>query len=502
MNTANVQTWSEKQVAIFTQFLTQLLTHLVVIARAGTGKTTTIVEAVNRLAVAFPKRQIVVCAFNKSIANELVKRITHPNVVVKTLHAIGLSIVVRFWEGLKVSFTTDRADDLAQQVCGGKAPDQIKRLVATLHTKGREITPHARKREDLMDLALTFECVPDETWSASGFDLNYVIDKALEAMELAATVKPVRTGIDGADMIFLPVRNGWMHKWADDVIVDEAQDMTFSQLELAQGICKDDGRMMLVGDNCQAIYAFRGADSESLSRLQAELKANQLPLNTTYRCSKAVVREAQRLVPDFEAGENNPEGSVTSIPMDKLMLEANHGDFILSRLNAPLVATAMTLLRNGKRARVAGRDIGKGLIVLVRKLAKGPASQSIPAFMTKLNVWQEREITRWTAADKPAKVDAVRDQAEMLIEMAATANSVKHLEERIEALFTDDGLGQAGVITCSSVHKAKGLEADKVFVLQNTLYRRGWTQEEQNIEYVAITRTKTHLVWVTEPRKL
>jgi superfamily I DNA/RNA helicase len=58
--------------------------------------------------------------------------------------------------------------------------------------------------------------------------------------------------------------------------------------------------------------------------------------------------------------------------------------------------------------------------------------------------------------------------------------------------------GRGPAIVCSSVHKAKGLEARRVFVLTETLYCQGKriNQEERNIHYVAITRAKEVLVLV------
>jgi superfamily I DNA/RNA helicase len=86
-----------------------------------------------------------------------------------------------------------------------------------------------------------------------------------------------------------------------------------------------------------------------------------------------------------------------------------------------------------------------------------------------------------------------------LSELAQNAISVSDFSARIEALFSDT-LGTKDVIMCSSVHRAKGLEADRVFVLRDTLYPRGVTREEENIEYVAITRAKNELVWVAAPK--
>lgn len=449
-----------------------------------------------------PEPKIIIAAFNKKIAMELTKRLVGTRAEAKTLHAIGMGIVMTFWQGVDVydrdKHDVSRADMLTNKVCGMAAPDAIKRLVSKLHSLGRETLPHATTGAELEDLALQFECAPDEQWDEMGFNLQYVCAKAAEAMELAATVKPLY--IDFSDMIFLPVRNKWLTKKYDAGLIDEAQDMTKAQLELFQGVVR--GRVIIIGDRNQAIYAFRGADSNSISRLQVELNAKALPLTTTYRCGKAIVREAQRFVPHFEAADTNGEGEVLSLPAAKLVETAGPGDFILSRLNAPLVSYAMRLLKSGKRTRIAGRDIGKGLVALMRKLK----AKSVPDLLRKLAAWKEREIQLLNAkyaVDKregnaayQGRLDGILDQHSMLSELTEGCANVQCAIDRVESLFQDvDNLGDAGVITCSSVHRSKGLEAKRVFVLVDTL--RDWDQEELNIQYVAITRAIETLVYVS-----
>jgi len=473
--------WSTQQDAIYSWFEGTLFPgrHCVVRALAGTGKSTTIREGVKRL-----------CA---------------GQVRVQTLHSVGLGCVRRFRDNIKVEFTSTRADSLVDKICGNRPPDAVKRLVSKLHTKGREIAPHATKLGDLTSIAITFECEPDEQWAKAGFGLDYVETAALQCMELASQVKSGDT-IDGSDMIFLPVRNGWLTKQFDRVLVDEAQDMTVAQLEIAQGVLNDGGLMCVVGDNHQAIFGFRGADSESLDRLKTELNAVELGLTTTYRCGKAIVELAQAYVPNFEAGPNNCEGEILEMAdIEGLTAAAQPGDFILSRVNAPIVSIAMKLLRAGKRCHVAGRDIGKGLTTLIRKMR----ARSVPELLSKIEAWATRENARHQAQLAQAtngrrdaikaKMEAVTDQAEMMIALTEGAKSVTEVETRVEALFTDDGLGAAGLVTLSSVHRAKGLEADRVFILRDTL--RDYNQEEKNIAYVAITRAKKTLVWVGNKRE-
>ena len=480
------RTWSAQQETVFSWFSTPNPDepNAVINAYAGTGKTTTLLEGCRRA----PERSILVCAFNKRIAEELTTKAGDTRIQAKTLHAIGFQCIKRFRDRLILAKGTERADGLAKEVCGQRAPDTILKLVSKLHTKAREMKPHATQPGELIDIAVQFECEPGDEWANTAYTLDYVCQKAVDAMEIASKVESGGT-IDFSDMVFLPVRNGWLVPMWDLAVVDETQDMTTAQLEIVQGVCR--GRIGVVGDRNQAIYAFRGADVESLDRLKAELNAVEMGLTVTYRCARAIVREAQRYVPDFEAGPDNPEGSVTTITGDKLVGAAAPGDFVLSRLNAPLVSVAMTLLRAGKRTRVAGRDIGAGLKTLVRKFK----ARSVPEFLQRVSAWEEREALRLKAAKRDSsKIEAVHDQAEMLVSLADGAKNVDEITSRIDALFTDDGLGDQGLVTCSSVHRAKGLEANRVFVLRDTL--RSNSVEEDNISYVAITRAKLELVYV------
>jgi superfamily I DNA/RNA helicase len=502
-----MHTWSDEQDDIFYWFefgairgpqLSALdYRNLVVRARAGTGKTTTILEGVTRA----PERAILIAAFSKIIQEEISTKLTKKGapqgIKAQTLHSVGLQLIRKFRDGIKVDFSGARADAITEKVCGASAPDAIKRLVTNLHTKGREIAPHAKQVGDLTEIQIKFDCIPDEQWENSGFPAERVEEMALAAMEFAALVKSGDT-IDGSDMIFLPVRNGWLMGLFDMVVVDEAQDMTTAQLEIAQGVCRKGGRICVVGDDRQAIFGFRGADSESLDRLKQELNAGELGLKTTYRCGKRIVEMAAGIVPDFTAAPANPEGEIRSIAQGELLGACDYGDFILSRANAPLLPTAIALLRAGRRARIAGLDIGRGLKALIGKLARGAAANSVPAFIGRLGAWRDRELAR--AAEiksegaRSSKIEFINDRHDMLLELSDGAVSVGAITAAIEALFTDDGLGAVGCVTLSSVHRAKGLEANRVFILADTL--RTGSVEEDNIRYVAITRAKRELVMV------
>jgi len=241
---------------------------------------------------------------------------------------------------------------------------------------------------------------------------------------------------------------------------------------------------------CNCIYSFRGADTGSLDRLKKELSALELPLTTTYRCGQSIVERAKLLVSDFEAGPANPVGIVEDVEDSDLMALVQPGDFVLSRLNAPLVSLTLHLLRSGVRARMAGRDIGAGILSILKRL-KIESHTPIGPALNLIDAWERKMTTRYASFGELQLVDQTRDQADMLRALMEDADSMKDVVANCTYLFTDDP--DASQVVCSSVHKAKGLEANRVFVLWDSLYRRGPSQEEDNICYVATTRAISYL---------
>ncbi len=505
--------WSREQEAIFGWFQNGV-GNLIIEAFAGTGKSTTIAEGVNRA----PEPTVLVSSFMSSAVDDLKTKITNSNADVVSLHGVGFRAVKRYWERIGLDKYGKRTAALAERVCGSFAPDAIKRLVAKLNEKGREMAPFAQDGGDLLDIALQFDCVPDDGWKVDGFDVEKVCALAYDAMVLAAKEKPIATGIDFADMLYLPLRNKWLRPTYALGVVDETQDMTLVQLALFEGVVN--GRKAIVGDRNQAIFTFRGADSGSMDRLQAKLQPSVLSLSTTYRCGKAIVREAQRFVPSYVAHESNSEGVIRECDYAKLLDQIDAGDWLLSRVNAPLVNVALALIRRGRRARIQGKDVGAGLKAIVNKCATGPARNSIPKWLERLTVWRDREVTRASAAKQEALAERILDQYETLVALVDGCAGIQELLNRLEMLFVKEGQNEPpSTIVCSSVHKAKGREADRVFILRDTLQppvaclncrkRPTWCKcpggyqpdpiaqrEERNIEYVAITRARHELVWV------
>lgn len=424
--------------------------------------------------------------------------------------AVGTgNLVVRARAGTeRVQVDGHRGGAIATEVCGADAPDPMIGMVRKLAGLGKGIAPITALDErpserlddndlpishgvlELESIAEEFDCIPDKEWEDDGWDTLHVARMAQRAMRAALH----KTGeIDFDDMIFIPVASGWVRPDYDMVVVDEAQDMNAAQILLARGSCR--GRIAVVGDDRQAIYGFRGADSTSIDRLKAELRAVELPLTITYRCPRAIVALAADIVPDYTAAPGAPVGVVTACPSTAIPKLCVPGDFVLSRKNAPLTGICLAILRSGKRAKIEGKDIGERLVGIVRKLK----AKSIPDLLTRLGRWLEKESARAMRTKHPEeKIDKLKDEVETICGLAAGLSGPRELETRIEALFDDsEGDGNVAVV-CSSIHRSKDLESDRVFLLVDTLYPRKRNDiEERNIHYVGLTRAKRELTLVS-----
>ena len=472
--------WSQYQTAIF-DHVQNTTDNLVVIARAGSGKTTTICELCDRI----PKnRKVLVCAYNNKIRDELTARLrAQRHVTVKGMHQLGYGALMRYRGG---KLEVDRY----------RIRDYIRRLV-----------PEAYKncRGDIIKLVTMCMCtisVTEEGVRAvmQQYDLAPQIPRdyplyvkwAMAALEFSQLPSMC---VSFEEQIFLPALFQISTGSYDDVLVDEAQDLNACQYQLAVNAVKPGGRVLAVGDDRQAIYAFMGASSDAIGRMVKNLHAKVLPLSVTYRCPQEVVRLVQQIVPDFEAGDGAPEGSVSVVSEKVFLTEVAPGDAVISRTNAALMKYCMALLTRGKRARVVGKDMSAQLESL---LSRTTTSMLAPA-LKEMARYVEEEAERLEAAKKEDKAEELRDNLDAIRAIASGLSSVQSLRAKLDTLFAGNEEGvDYGTIPCMTAHKAKGLEFDRVWMLESTF--RLSTTEGENLYYVAATRAKSELFLVQVPR--
>ena len=245
----------------------------------------------------------------------------------------------------------------------------------------------------------------------------------------------------------------------------------------------------------------------------------KMTLTVTRRCGRAIVKEAQKYVPNFEAHESCPEGKVSTSQMEqrrdsdivKTYRElAQDGDMVLCRVNAPLISECFKFIRQGRKATIQGRDIGQGLISTINKqLAKhfkiAGRDANIVDLIGCMSDWLHEETEKENRKRNPSESQLImlQDRYDCLLCFMERAKTVNEVTASISEIFTDDRNGEG--IKLSSVHKAKGLEADRVFLLQpegstipHPMAKTKWQREqEMNLLFVAITRARKELVYVS-----
>jgi superfamily I DNA/RNA helicase len=477
--------WTAEQHAIFEWFRTYNPAELAleVVARAGTGKTTVIKIAMTMAAEA----RILYAVFGKRNQLEAQDVICDPRVDVLTLHALGFRFIKNVWSNV----TVDKDVEVARVLAAGAelAPDEVVSAIVKLVSlaKNRFLWPSVEELTELADQPQVFQ--PE--FEAAGWNIARLAECALGAMK-QSLVRDSLNRISFDDMVWLPVAANWVRQEYDMVCVDECQDMNMPQLTMARLACRKDGRIVIVGDDRQAIFGFRGAVQDGMGMMQKQLNAAVKTLTVTFRCGQEIVEAAQKFVPDYKAAPSAPHAILRDIDISLVAAQAMPGDAILSRYNAPLMPLCLALLRKGVSARIEGRQIGKELAALARKMK----ARSVPQFITKVSSWADSQTRRFQKSkNAEAKLEQIQDTAATLVAVAEGASSVNEVLSRLENLFVDSKTGEkAHAVVLSSTHKAKGLEWNRVFLVADSYKKHIQGGEEENLYYVAMTRAKTELV--------
>ena len=448
--------------------------HLIISAGAGTGKTTTIVEAAQSIG----NVKAAFLAFNKSIATELNNKLPD-GVEAKTFHAFGFAAIRS--AGIKTKVNNYKLNNIIKELLGDDyyfAP--LKKLISLVKGSLIEGTDVKSINQLIDKYNINF-----------GSDREEVI--GIRAIPAILTLCKTQTHhIDFDDMIWMPLVNDYPLPQYDVLFVDEAQDFNESQRVLISK-CVNGGRCIIVGDENQAIYGFRGADSQSIDMFRQRLetgtrKISEFPLSISWRCPNAVVKEANRYVKSLQAADNAIDGSVV---VDAPFFPQK-GDIVLCRYNAPLISAFYDLISQGKSAYILGRDMTKGLITAVQKISKNN-NMGVDEFKNLFSQDFKYNYSRLMSINKENQAMALEDKKDCIMIFVEKATTVGGIIEEIKKVF--DGKDH-GDIMLSTVHKAKGLEADNVYILatERMPHPLG-NNEENNICYVAITRAKKNLFY-------
>jgi len=480
--------------------------NLVVEAAAGAGKTTTLINCLKRIP---SDKRVLMSAFNKDIVNDLKKKTSEfENVDVKTFHGLGLKM-------LKVAFPY-----LGLAKNDLKYVSYIKnniRMYSSIDTRRLSTKDYFKYIDNIckyVDYGRYYLCMTEGglDFVESRYDIDTINDEKRIAAQIIDWGKENLEEIDYTDMVCLPTMlniDSSEFKY-DYIMIDECQDLNKAQRELILRCVKDGTRLISVGDRNQAIYSFAGADPDSFNKLLEIPNTKRLPLSISYRCPKNVVEYARQLVPTIEPNEANREQG--NVLFDVSINDASDGDMILCRNNAPLLQVYNEFLKLGKKAYIRGKDIGANLKIAVKSTKQDSINVDCmkdgvfvrlydDVFKTRNKIMEKYAVDAKTAM-KSAVIDNKLDIIKALEVLSEGLNTSKELIEKIDSIFSGDKKKEG--VSLSTIHKAKGLEADNIFIVCRSLMpsksaKKDWEiSQEHNLEYVAYTRAKKNLCFVDE----
>ena len=497
---------SEVQIQLC-DFICHGIGNATVESRAGSGKSKTIELLVNF--VPKNKKVLVVC-FNKHIAENLQKRFNGKDidVSVMTYHSLGNKILsYKKHINVKNNFNDNKYRNYIVTHVNELNPDYVT------FTSGKK-TDYKRNLEKLINYARynLMQSKKEILKIANKYGVNLVSN------ECEAVSKILKWGCehieeyDYQDMIWLPyelnIGANIIPLQFDYIFIDEGQDSSLAQQNLINICTKRNTRFVVFGDSFQTINSWAGSDEEAFLNFNKKPNVKKFTLNTSYRCAKKIAELAKQFVEDFTTPEWAIEGEVN---YDVSINDIREGDMVLCRLTAPLVDLHLRLINENKPSKIRGIELGKELIDIVNNCS----SNNVTDIHSEI---EKNLIDRWIEISEKNEMslkDAASENDIMLgYDVILTLNIISkgiitksELINRINELLiknTENNEESINNIHLTTVHKAKGLENDRVFILcpslmPSRLAHKEWEiKAERNLIYVAYTRAKKSLNFISE----
>jgi superfamily I DNA/RNA helicase len=485
--------------------------NAVIEAVPGSGKSTT---AMKCLELINPEEKVLLTAFNTDIVEELKKRVKKSlpkeNLVdCRTMHSLGYLILMSNYPG----YIDRKPNDFKYS---GYIYNNITSLsegkYSELNFKDR--LKYIDNVKKLVDFGRFYLCESEDDMAfiEKHYDIPVISNECSCSLKVMKWGKENFSTIDFTDMVWLPnvldcKPYGRVYDW---IICDECQDMMTAERMLLLRCTKMSTRMLFFGEKLQCIYSFMGSDYRSFDELRKLPNTISLPLSISYRCSKNVVKYANSFNESMEPKNDAPDGEII---FNAQIEDIQDGDMVLCRNNAPLLELYCELANSGKTAYIRGNDVGSNLVKIIKKTKeeklnkslkkKGVFSALYDSLIDRIDDVMKRHRITMEMAMEDRDVSQMYDTIKALDAISDDIETADELIEKVKSLFSDK---KKKGISLSTIHKAKGLESENVFICCPSLMpsktaKEAWEfEQEKNLEYVAYTRAKTKLAFMDESK--
>jgi DNA helicase-2/ATP-dependent DNA helicase PcrA len=561
-----------------------------VLATAGSGKTTVIISRVGKLLFENRDAKILTITFSKMAALEMEKRFTKAfkgisknNAKFSTIHSFAYRLVLKYFnkKGLEIQLIKDKFN-------------LINEIVKDVYNKERYQNTNKEEIENISNKISYFKNMLYDPKEYKMYGVN--IRKFDEIFSKYEKYKKQNNLIDFDDILIYAykilrtskVQRDRIKNKYDYIQIDEVQDTSKIQHLIIKLISKDN--IFMVGDDDQSIYSFRGSYPEFLLNFKEDFPEGKIYyLSKNYRSDKNIVKAASEFIKRNKVRYDKKisaekeslekieiikiENKRESIEYIKDKLNKNQTTGILYRYNISALLPANLLLKEGVDFYIKdsvenffNNNIVKDITAFFRLSRDGRDKESFRRIYYKCNSYFNKNLVQFVVngegsinqrldmyfdTDKRlesnitrfkenilelSKLD-IKEGIEFLLyemdyldylyrleengiirysnakvildilkELGREVKKIEEFERKLKELKIrlEDSNNRDAEVVLSSIHSAKGLEYDNVFLIDNNHGEfppedRGEgdfeksLEEERRIFYVGMTRAKKNL---------
>jgi DNA helicase-2/ATP-dependent DNA helicase PcrA len=319
----------------------------------------------------------------------------------------------------------------------------------------------------------------------------------------------------------------------DKLFVDEAQDLSTLQWEVVGLLARSASRVIVAGDDDQAIYIWSGANVAHLIDMEGDVRV----LGQSYRCPPVIQQLSDRIISPIahrrqkhwkaKPGEDGIIEHATdfdNVAMGEgsVMILARNG-YISKGIEPSLRASGVVFERNGVssikptqvEAMAAWEDLKRARYVTMSEVGRMYSFISTITKDTTQGIERgfKKKVTDWGNQDDPVTMQELIDHFGLKVDPKLLWHDAldklpnSDMSYMLACLKRGDKLrGSRPRVRLSTIHSAKGGEADHV-ILMKEIAERTYNEmlsnpnDERRVWYVGVTRARERLTMVNSTTK-